>query len=255
MFCRYETHLINEHGAIFDIDFLIKISLHKQQHSSLPSISVAGAAASSSSTGAQTTETGKAENETRPTQTDVVGEVRCVDCNRNIEEDSRKGGGGEFKNVVKIHAEAANLLGRYIKPEPGGGEEGIAVVSPLRIISVSGSPPGKRSNGLGKKVNGGNNLEEDDMDDEDDNEDSMNVFGDEDNNDMEEDSMQEVRLPRHFLEGGDNQQEAAGGAKDEDRPTIPCWLCPICPMIYKRHSYSTSSSTCASLTSCRPTTP
>jgi hypothetical protein len=33
---RYENHLVNEHGAVFDIDYLIQISLYKQQHGTLP---------------------------------------------------------------------------------------------------------------------------------------------------------------------------------------------------------------------------
>jgi len=37
---RFEAHLINEHGALFDIEFLIKVSLYKSQHSSLPELQI-----------------------------------------------------------------------------------------------------------------------------------------------------------------------------------------------------------------------
>ena len=37
---RFEAHLINEHGALFDIEFLIKVSLYKSQHSSLPDLQI-----------------------------------------------------------------------------------------------------------------------------------------------------------------------------------------------------------------------
>ena len=36
---RFETHLQNEHGAIFDIEFLICVSQYKQLHDNLPDIS------------------------------------------------------------------------------------------------------------------------------------------------------------------------------------------------------------------------
>ena len=29
---RYQNHLINEHGAVFDVEYLIKISLYKKEH-------------------------------------------------------------------------------------------------------------------------------------------------------------------------------------------------------------------------------
>jgi hypothetical protein len=38
-FSRYESHLINEHGAIFDIEFLIELSIFKQKHGILPPLS------------------------------------------------------------------------------------------------------------------------------------------------------------------------------------------------------------------------
>lgn len=34
---RFENHLMNEHGAVFDLDFIVKISLYKQEHGNLPS--------------------------------------------------------------------------------------------------------------------------------------------------------------------------------------------------------------------------
>ena len=36
---RYENHLVNEHGAVFDVDFLIELSLFKQKHGRLPDLS------------------------------------------------------------------------------------------------------------------------------------------------------------------------------------------------------------------------
>ena len=29
---RYQNHLINEHGAVFDVEFLIKVTLYKKEH-------------------------------------------------------------------------------------------------------------------------------------------------------------------------------------------------------------------------------
>lgn len=37
--CRFEAHLQNEHGAIFDIEFLISVSQFKQINNSLPDLS------------------------------------------------------------------------------------------------------------------------------------------------------------------------------------------------------------------------
>ncbi|TRY71884.1 hypothetical protein TCAL_08435, partial [Tigriopus californicus] len=37
---RFENHLMNEHGAVFDLDFIVKISLFKQEHGNLPSFDV-----------------------------------------------------------------------------------------------------------------------------------------------------------------------------------------------------------------------
>ena len=39
---RYENHLVNEHGAVFDVDFLIELSLFKQKHGRLPALSQPG---------------------------------------------------------------------------------------------------------------------------------------------------------------------------------------------------------------------
>ena len=39
---RYENHLVNEHGAVFDVDFLIELSLFKQKHCRLPALSPPG---------------------------------------------------------------------------------------------------------------------------------------------------------------------------------------------------------------------
>jgi len=37
---RFETHLMNEHGALFDIEYLVQISLHKTKNQKLPELSV-----------------------------------------------------------------------------------------------------------------------------------------------------------------------------------------------------------------------
>ena len=39
---RYENHLVNEHGAVFDVEFLIELSLFKQKHGRLPALSPPG---------------------------------------------------------------------------------------------------------------------------------------------------------------------------------------------------------------------
>ena len=41
---RFEAHLINEHGALYDIDFLVQISQFKEKHNVLPNLVLAGTA-------------------------------------------------------------------------------------------------------------------------------------------------------------------------------------------------------------------
>ena len=47
---RFEAHLINEHGALYDIDFLVQISQFKENHNVLPNLVLAGAAAPGATT-------------------------------------------------------------------------------------------------------------------------------------------------------------------------------------------------------------
>ena len=35
---RYQNHLINEHGAVFDVEYLIQITLFKKEHDKLPEL-------------------------------------------------------------------------------------------------------------------------------------------------------------------------------------------------------------------------
>ena len=35
---RFETHLINEHGIIFDLDYIISLSVFKEENQELPRI-------------------------------------------------------------------------------------------------------------------------------------------------------------------------------------------------------------------------
>ena len=44
LFARFEAHLQNEHGAIFDIEFLISVSQFKQINQSLPDLSTGAGA-------------------------------------------------------------------------------------------------------------------------------------------------------------------------------------------------------------------
>ena len=53
---RYENHLVNEHGAVFDVEFLIELSLFKQKHGRLPPLS--------STQGDENANEGIAKNET-----------------------------------------------------------------------------------------------------------------------------------------------------------------------------------------------
>ena len=35
---RYMAHLLHEHGVVYDVDFLVQVSLHKKSFSRLPAI-------------------------------------------------------------------------------------------------------------------------------------------------------------------------------------------------------------------------
>jgi len=211
---RYETHLINEHGAIFDIDFLIKVSLHKQNHSSLPDLSKTSSAPNGESASASNGDSSASKVITSPQSAQTEGDLRCVDCKRSISEvnNSQK---ASSTPVVKLHTEAANLLGRDIKPEPNEEPVNQQQVSPLRISNIST---------IG--TNGAKHDIDHDLETMDEDYDNDSFDGSHDGNGFDDDEEQEdsIDLPRHFLEG-------------ESGSTIPCWLCPICPMIYKRHSY------------------
>ena len=37
---RFENHLINEHGAVFDVEFLIQIALYKKENGDLPNLAL-----------------------------------------------------------------------------------------------------------------------------------------------------------------------------------------------------------------------
>jgi len=39
---RYSAHLLNEHGVVYDIDFIVEVSLHKKTFSSLPAVLIPG---------------------------------------------------------------------------------------------------------------------------------------------------------------------------------------------------------------------
>ena len=55
---RYENHLVNEHGAVFDVEFLIELSLFKKKHGRLPPLPL------SSIQGDENANEGIAKNET-----------------------------------------------------------------------------------------------------------------------------------------------------------------------------------------------
>eukprot|EP00092_Neocalanus_flemingeri_P030129 GFUD01032707.1.p1 GENE.GFUD01032707.1~~GFUD01032707.1.p1 ORF type:complete len:653 (-),score=136.83 GFUD01032707.1:29-1936(-) len=71
---RYSAHLLNEHGVVYDIDFLIQVSLHKKTSASLPALSKPGRSSNKFVT----------ENSSQTTE-GSSGEALCNSC-RETEE-------------------------------------------------------------------------------------------------------------------------------------------------------------------------
>lgn len=200
---RYEAHLQNEHGAIFDIEFLISVSQYKQTYDTLPVISSEGDAVPA--TPPRSVQGGDEEKPLTmevQTQTTSTGELApgdmltCAKCEEPLDTS------GET---------ALMLLARdEIKDEPR--EEGFHGAKGARTI--------KEAIKIAK--NRGSDAGVDDMHSEDE------QFNDDDMDESGQDLG--IEMPRHFLSvsprGGD------GGSDLQ-----PCWLCPMCPMIYKRQSY------------------
>jgi len=199
---RYEAHLQNEHGAIFDIEFLISVSQYKQTYDNLPVISSGGDATPPRSV--------QGGDDDRPltmevqTQTVSTGDpappsdLVCSKCQDPLDTS------GETALVLLARDE--------IKDEPR--EENFHGVKAARTIKEA--------------INIAKNRDSDVLGDGDD-----NMHSDEEGfDDNMDDSSQElgIDLPRHFL-----SVSPRGG--EGSHPMQPCWLCPMCPMIYKRQSY------------------
>ena len=93
MLARFEAHLQNEHGAIFDIEFLISVSQFKQINQSLPDLSTGPAACVTPPRSVQGGDDEGAPGVEATTQTpsrrDTSSEeVLCSKCQEPVVEDS-----------------------------------------------------------------------------------------------------------------------------------------------------------------------
>ena len=203
---RYEAHLQNEHGAIFDLEFLIQVSQYKQIHGGLPVLSsddAAGTTPPRSFQGGEDGEERKLGLEAA-TQTDHCEDSEDKLCFR-------------CKEPLDISGETAQaLLARNdIKDEPD--EEIVVAGQPVQAARSI-----KEAIALAK--NGSALHAEEDDEEEEEEEDMMNYEDDED---------QALDLPRHFLSVSPRGQ---GGSECEGEHQ-EVWCCPMCPMVYKRQSY------------------
>ena len=209
---RFETHLQNEHGAIFDIEFLISVSQYKQLHHNLPDISSGVCNTPPRSVqgedripGVEATTQTPGEPQRRLSSTD--NDLCCSKCQDPLDDST-----------------ASGLLEKSeIKDEPKEEVfQGIKAASSIReAINMA-------KNSSSKMLN--LDVDTEDMMQSDDNDDS-----DEDNGDaasLGQDLTME--LPRHFMSVSPRAGEDArvGGAESQE-----VWQCPICSMVYKRHSY------------------
>jgi len=201
---RYEAHLQNEHGAIFDIEFLISVSQYKQTYDALPVISSGGDAVPA--TPPRSVQGG---DDDRPLTMEVqtqtvstgdpappVSDLVCSKCDDPLDTS------GET---------ALMLLARdEIKDEPR--EESFHGAKAARTIKEAIKIAKNRDSVVG----GEEDMKSDEEPYDDDMDDSQQELG--------------IEMPRHFL-----SVSPRGG--DGNSPLQPCWLCPMCPMIYKRQSY------------------
>jgi len=199
---RYEAHLQNEHGAIFDIEFLISVSQYKQTYDSLPVISSGGdvvpATPPRSVQGGDEEKPLTMEVQTQTTSTGdpAPGDIlTCAKCEEPLDTS------GETALMLLAREE--------IKDEPR--EESFHGAKAARTIKEAINIAKNRGSDAG--VDDGHSEDEQFNDDMDDTSQDLGI-----------------EMPRHFLSvsprGGD------GGSDLQ-----PCWLCPMCPMIYKRQSY------------------
>eukprot|EP00095_Tigriopus_kingsejongensis_P008992 maker-scaffold783_size97670-snap-gene-0.20 protein:Tk08992 transcript:maker-scaffold783_size97670-snap-gene-0.20-mRNA-1 annotation:"hypothetical protein HMPREF1544_09400" len=79
---RFENHLMNEHGAVFDLEFIIQLSLFKQEHGRLPHVEGEPAASNghwengnAPTPKSADTQDGFAQTETKPLCSDCQGPV------------------------------------------------------------------------------------------------------------------------------------------------------------------------------------
>jgi len=199
---RFEAHLQNEHGAIFDIDFLISVSQYKQLHNNLPDInrdvcntpprSVQG---EDRVPGVEVT-TQTPGGTRRPSSTDDADDLLCSKCQEPLDDST-----------------ASGLLNKSeIKDEPS--EDSFSFTNVKAASSIREA--------INMAKNSDRKMLELDMDD-----DLMNSDREEDDDEMDQDMN--VDIPRHFL-----HVSPRGDHLSQEQEV---WQCPICSMVYKRHSY------------------
>ena len=206
---RFETHLQNEHGAIFDIEFLISVSQYKQLHNNLPDINSNSGVCNTPPRSVQgsdedrppgveaTTQTPGDKRRLSSTNTD---DLLCTKCQDPLDESITSG-----------------LLDKSeIKDEPkdevfSNSFQGIRAASSIReAINMAKNSSNNKMMHL--------EMEDEMMQSDDDSDDNMD-----DSQDMS------IDLPRHFMSVS---PRGAGESGCQD-----VWQCPICTMVYKRHSY------------------
>jgi len=210
---RYEAHLQNEHGAIFDIEFLISVSQYKQTYDSLPVITGGDADCTTPPRSVQggeddrplTMEVQTQTVSTGPTVSQPPEELTCSKCQEPLDRSELLDRSGETAQLL--------LAREDIKDEPKEEVGGFHGIKAARTI--------KEAIKIAKNSNS-DIMEEGD--------DDMQSDEEPDNFD---DSSQDLALemPRHFLSVSPRGGDMSGS------PLHPCWLCPMCPMIYKRQSY------------------
>jgi len=202
---RYEAHLQNEHGAIFDIDFLISVSQYKQTYDSLPVITGGDAAGTTPPRSVQ-----GGDDDDRPLTMEV--QTQTLSSGPSLDEAPEDLLCFKCQGPLDISGETAQMLlaREEIKDEPKEEVGSFLGAKAARTIKEAISIAKSRSSDV---MDNGH----DDMQSE------------EDNCENFDESSQDIDLPRHFL-----SVSPRGGVGGE---LFPCWLCPMCPMIYKRQSY------------------
>ena len=132
LFARFEAHLQNEHGAIFDIEFLISVSQFKQINQSLPDLSTGAGACVTPPRSVQGGDDERAPGVEVTTQTPArpdtsSEEVLCSKCQEPLEDS----GALLDRTEIKHEPKEESLAGKAPGPEsPVEAVSGLSVRRP-----------------------------------------------------------------------------------------------------------------------------